>query len=187
MPHLQVWDVVIALEETTRVTPEIETGSEIHRTAHRWIDISVALCALVVSITSLGIAVHHGRTMARLVAANSWPILDFTSSRRDPQAEYIISLNVSNKGSDLPRSRRWRCHGRDAPCARTASCSRHVATCPGPRLRSRRCDRTISRHGLAIAPYSMSAGSATCRRSTLSRWSVARRPKLTSFHIDFVS
>jgi hypothetical protein len=98
MPHLQLWDVVIALKETTRVTPEIETGSEIHRTAHRWIDISVALCALVVSITSLGIAVHHGRTMTRLVAANSWPILEFTSGRRDPQGQDIISLSVSNKG-----------------------------------------------------------------------------------------
>ena len=85
--------------------PEIESRAETRKTGHRWIDISAALCALVVSITSLGIAVLHGRTMermadanARLVAANSWPILTFFSSNSTPEGDAAITWNVSNAG-----------------------------------------------------------------------------------------
>jgi len=59
-----------------------QTHEEIRKTGHRWIDISAAGCALVVSITSLFVAIHHGQSMermaeanARLVEANSWPLL----------------------------------------------------------------------------------------------------------------
>jgi hypothetical protein len=82
-----------------------ESHSEIHKTGHRWIDLSVAACALVVSITSLGVAVHHGHTMermadanARLVAANSWPILQRFSSNVGTSGGVVASLNVKNDG-----------------------------------------------------------------------------------------
>jgi len=88
------------------MTPEIEAHTEVHKTGHRWIDISVAACALVVSITSLCVAILHGRTMermadanARLVAANSWPILQsYTSDWARTGNEPVVSLNVSNRG-----------------------------------------------------------------------------------------
>jgi hypothetical protein len=64
------------------MTPESHTHAELHHTGHRWLDISVAACAIVVSVTSLVVAIMHGRTMermaeanARLVSANSWPLL----------------------------------------------------------------------------------------------------------------
>ncbi len=85
--------------------PEIESRAETRKTGHRWIDISAALCALVVSITSLGIAVLHGHTMermadanARLVSANSWPILMFFTSNATPEGDATITWNVSNAG-----------------------------------------------------------------------------------------
>ncbi len=88
------------------MTPELETQTELHKTGHRWIDISVAACALVVSITSLCVAILHGRTMermadanARLVSANSWPILQSYSSNwaRSGTAP-VVSLNIANRG-----------------------------------------------------------------------------------------
>ena len=48
-----------------------------HATGTRWLDISLALSAFFVSLVSLGLALHNGRTMERLVAANSYPNLEF--------------------------------------------------------------------------------------------------------------
>jgi len=48
-----------------------------HATGKRWLDISLALSAFFVSLVSLGLALHNGHTMERLVAANSYPNLDF--------------------------------------------------------------------------------------------------------------
>jgi len=49
-----------------------------HRTGFHWLDISLALSAFFVSLVSLGLAIHNGRTMEKLVAANSYPNIDFS-------------------------------------------------------------------------------------------------------------
>lgn len=84
--------------------PDVE-AAEIHKTGHRWIDLSVAACALIVSITSLSVAILHGRTMermadanARLVEANSLPLLQRFSSDVGPHGEPITSIVVANAG-----------------------------------------------------------------------------------------
>ena len=91
---------------------EQEGAADVHKSGHRWIDISVAVCALVISVTSLWVAVRHGHTMermaeanARLVSANSYPLLQhFQSSARslqslgDAQESLVASLNVVNSG-----------------------------------------------------------------------------------------
>jgi hypothetical protein len=78
---------------------------EIHKTGHSWIDISVAGCALVVSITSLFVAIRHERSMermaeanARLVEANSWPLLQRYQSDIGELGARVFSLNVANFG-----------------------------------------------------------------------------------------
>jgi hypothetical protein len=48
-----------------------------HSTGFRWLDISLALSAFFVSLVSLWFAIHNARTMERLVAANSYPNIDF--------------------------------------------------------------------------------------------------------------
>ena len=48
-----------------------------HATGTHWLDISLALSAFFVSLVSLGLAIHNGRTMERLVAANSYPNVEF--------------------------------------------------------------------------------------------------------------
>src|ERR1700691_6685808 len=86
------------------MTPE-ESHHEIRRTGHRWIDISVAACALTVSITSLFVAIRHGRSMdrmaeanARLVQANSWPLLQRYQSDVNAQGERVFTLDIVNNG-----------------------------------------------------------------------------------------
>jgi hypothetical protein len=84
------------------MNPELETSSEAHKTGHRWVDLSVAGCALLVSFCSLGLAVHHGKTMERLVTANSMPFLQITSSSgeyaSDGSVRQVMSFDLRNSG-----------------------------------------------------------------------------------------
>jgi len=77
----------------------------VHKTGNRWIAISAAGCALVVSITSLFVAMRHGQSMermaeanARLVEANSWPLLQRYQSDVDAAREHVFTLNIANFG-----------------------------------------------------------------------------------------
>lgn len=89
------------------MNPELESGSEVHKTGHRWIDLSVAGCALFVSFCSLGLAVHHGKTMERLVEANSRPFLQMVNSSADETEEgvfrQVISFQLRNAGAGPAR------------------------------------------------------------------------------------
>jgi hypothetical protein len=76
-----------------------------HKSGNKWLDMTVALSALFISLVSLVIAVVHGRTMermadanARLVAANSWPFIQYTTSNLDPQGNAVITMGVTNAG-----------------------------------------------------------------------------------------
>src|SRR4030095_3188782 len=94
------------------MTPELELRAEVQKIGHRWVDLSVAVCALIVSMTSLWVAIRHGHTMermadanARLVSANSYPLLQrFQSSAENVQSlgsaqlRRVASLNVINSG-----------------------------------------------------------------------------------------
>jgi len=78
--------------------PDHETPHPAHGTGRRWLDLTLALSAMFVSIVSLAVAVHHGRAMDRLVAANSWPFLMYATDNLDPQGKRRISLKVENDG-----------------------------------------------------------------------------------------
>ena len=78
--------------------PDHETPHVAHGTGRRWLDLTLALSAMFVSIVSLAVAVHHGNAMDRLVAANSWPFLMYDTESRDPQGNPRISLKVENAG-----------------------------------------------------------------------------------------
>jgi hypothetical protein len=80
------------------MTPEQEHAHLPHRTGHRWLDLTLALCAMFVSVVSLIVAVRHGATMDRLVAANSWPFLTYGTDNEDPQGQRRITLKVENAG-----------------------------------------------------------------------------------------
>jgi len=78
--------------------PEHETSHVAHSTGHGWLDLTLALSAMFVSLVSLAVAVHHGNAMDRLVAANSWPFLTYDTDNLDPQGNRRISLKVENTG-----------------------------------------------------------------------------------------
>ncbi len=77
---------------------EHETAHVAHGTGKRWLDLTLALSAMFLSLVSLAVAVHHGNAMDRLVAANSWPFLMYDTDNWDSQGNRRISLKVENAG-----------------------------------------------------------------------------------------
>jgi hypothetical protein len=82
--------------------PEQEHAHVPHRSGHRLADRAIAYAALVISLCSLGLALHHAHTMRQLVEANSRPFLQFSSSNGEVhEAEGVPALTVliSNPGA----------------------------------------------------------------------------------------
>jgi hypothetical protein len=81
----------------------VNTGAEgVHaepkRTGHRLLDLSIAVSAILISLTSLAIAIHHGRVQQELVAANSWPFLTALTSNDFGEGQQTFSLMILNSG-----------------------------------------------------------------------------------------
>lgn len=70
----------------------------IHKTGHSKLDMFVAVCALVVSLISLAVAIHHGKIQERLVAANTWPYMVMESTNNARDNEVRIGLYLVNGG-----------------------------------------------------------------------------------------
>ena len=130
-----------------------------HATGHRWLDILLAASAMLVSIVSLVVAVNHGRTMekmaeanARLVAANSWPFLQYSTGNVGPNGQRMIELRVANDGVGPARVETFEVWWHDKPVATPqalldACCSDGTAA--------------VSTHGVQedlVAPTIMRAG-----------------------------
>lgn len=79
---------------------DVETHARAHhhKTGHRWVDMAVAFAALFVSLVSLGVAVMHGRTMDRLVSANSWPFLSYSWGTHTSDAVPTTVMEIINAG-----------------------------------------------------------------------------------------
>ena len=76
-----------------------------HRTGHHWIDMTVAVAAVFISVVSLAVAILHGRTMermaeanARLVAANSWPFMQYAASTETKDGVTKVRMRIFNPG-----------------------------------------------------------------------------------------
>jgi hypothetical protein len=108
---LQGVAVLSAVGHHEIVVPETELAPEIRKTGHRMADLAVAFSALFVSLCSLGIALHHGRTMQKLVEANSRPFIQITTSNGHQDADGVISQVVtvlmSNPGAGAARVERF--------------------------------------------------------------------------------
>ena len=85
-------------EPPLQVTPE---GTELHprKVGHNFLDMVVAGTAILISVISLFVAVSHGRTMEKLVAANSWPLLRYDTGNLDDETQLpVITLTIENAG-----------------------------------------------------------------------------------------
>jgi hypothetical protein len=93
------------------VNPDTELAPETHKTGSRLADKAVAFSALFVSLCSLGIALHHGRTMQRLVEANSRPFIQITTKNTEhapgSAAAPVLTVMMSNPGAGAARIERF--------------------------------------------------------------------------------
>jgi hypothetical protein len=64
----------------------------------RWLELLIAVTALVTSVSSIVIAVHHGKIMERLVQANSIPYMQGGFSNATLAGEEVLSLDLLNRG-----------------------------------------------------------------------------------------
>ena len=78
--------------------PEVEGHHSHHHTGHRWVDLLLAGCAILISVISLFLGIHHGHTMEKLVQANTWPYLDYGTSNATPAGGTDITLQWHNAG-----------------------------------------------------------------------------------------
>jgi hypothetical protein len=79
----------------------MEAGAEIHThhhaVGHRWIDLALAAGALILSVTSIVIAIQNEHAMQRLVTANSWPYLEL-SHGNGLDGTRALHFDVTNAG-----------------------------------------------------------------------------------------
>jgi hypothetical protein len=64
----------------------------------RWLELIIAITALVTSVSSIAIAVHHGHIMEMLVQANSLPFMQGGFSDVTPEDQKVLSLDLLNRG-----------------------------------------------------------------------------------------
>jgi hypothetical protein len=74
------------------VTPEPR------RTGHRWLDLLLAGSAILISVVSLSIALRQAQIQDRMVAATSWPFLQYRTSNNGAEGKPVISMSVVNVG-----------------------------------------------------------------------------------------
>lgn len=78
--------------------PEVHTPHTPHGRLPRWLELTIAVTALITSISSIAIAVHHGHIMEKLVQANSVPYMQGGFSNVTPDGRRILSLDLLNQG-----------------------------------------------------------------------------------------
>lgn len=78
--------------------PEVHHPHPRHAGLPQWLELTIAGTALVTSICSIVIAIHHGHTMEKLVQANSIPYLIGGFSTATPEGVEVLSLDFLNRG-----------------------------------------------------------------------------------------
>jgi hypothetical protein len=88
----------MSVEMTPTPAPEIEHHHH-HHTGRAWLDITLAVSAVFISLMSLFLAVQHGRVMEKMVEASTWAFVTVDFSNADA-ATFTprIRLTVMNKG-----------------------------------------------------------------------------------------
>jgi hypothetical protein len=69
-----------------------------HHTGRKWLDVTLGVSAVFISLMSLFLAIQHGRVMEKMVAASTWPYVMVRFSTSNPNGSPHVRLEVSNKG-----------------------------------------------------------------------------------------
>ena len=90
--------------------PETAHHAHGHGGERRWLDLALAIAVLAVSAGSLYVSLHTGRTMealveqnARLVRAQSTPILQYGHGNQEDDGTRALSFEISNVGTGPAR------------------------------------------------------------------------------------
>ena len=78
--------------------PEVHSPHARHGGLPRWLELTIAVTALITSISSIAIAIHHGHIMEKLVQANSMPYMQGGFSNETPDGRRVLSLDLLNRG-----------------------------------------------------------------------------------------
>ena len=78
--------------------PEVHTPHARHGGLPRWLELTIAVTALITSISSIAIAVHHGQIMEKLVQANSVPYMQGGFSDVTLEGADVLPLTLLNRG-----------------------------------------------------------------------------------------
>jgi hypothetical protein len=96
-------------------------------TGHRWFDIALGVSAMFVSVVTLIVAIEHGRTMERMadanmrmVEANSWPFVDFSTHNVSDKGVPEVRLVLTNEGIGPARIETFELWWRGKPMATPA-------------------------------------------------------------------
>lgn len=73
------------------------------RTGHRWLDLGVALSALLISSVSIFVAYQSNQSMERLTRASSWPFIQLGSGNASDEDEDQLAFSISNVGTGPAR------------------------------------------------------------------------------------
>ncbi len=87
----------MSVEMTPTPAPEVEHHHH-HHTGGGWLDITLAVSAVFISLMSLFLAIQHGRVMERMVEASTWAFVMVSYSNADPTFATHTRLTVTNKG-----------------------------------------------------------------------------------------
>jgi hypothetical protein len=85
---------------------EVSTKSTKGRARTFAVDILLGAAAVLISAASVAVAISANKTQERLLAASTWPNLEFGTSNLNAALEPEISLEVSNSGVG-PARIRW--------------------------------------------------------------------------------
>jgi hypothetical protein len=71
---------------------------ERRHTGNHLLDVITGVCAVVISIISIFMAVQNGHHMEKLVHANSWPAIELSTSNGDDQGNLVLIFSLQNAG-----------------------------------------------------------------------------------------
>lgn len=77
--------------------PEIHVPHT-RRSGNQWLDMALGASAFIISLVSLWIGIQHGHAMERLVAANSWPNIEFDTIIDHSGSAAQMQLLLENNG-----------------------------------------------------------------------------------------
>jgi hypothetical protein len=73
------------------------------KTGHRWLDLSVALFALLISSASIFVAYQSNQSMERLTRASAWPFIQLGSGNTGDDGVHALAFGVANVGTGPAR------------------------------------------------------------------------------------